>query len=197
MKLLRSFLVAVLLVIVTIAVWLFYYLGAFKSVDITEVERGPLKMIYKEHTGSYHKIVNVIEEVEKWAKANNVDCTESFGEYIDDANAVEEARLRSRGGCLVSDFPANLPAEFKTREIPVRKYVQAIFEGSPGIGPIKVYPKAETYMKDRQIVMDGAVIEIYVIHSEKAMTTTYLFPIAAPPPAAAEPTPAAEATPGN
>jgi AraC family transcriptional regulator len=58
--------------------------------------------------------------------------------------------------------------------------VQAVFDGSPGIGPIKIYPKAETYMKDHQLAMDGAVIEIYVIHSQKAMTTTYLFPIATP-----------------
>lgn len=189
MKLLRSFLVAVLLVVVTIAVWLFYYLGAFKSVDITETERGPMKMIYKDHTGSYHKIVTVIEDVEKWAKSNNIDCSESFGEYIDDANVVEEARLRSRGGCIVKDIPANLPEGFKSREIPLRKYVQAVFEGSPGIGPIKVYPKAETYLKDRQWALDGAVIEIYVIHSEKAMTTTYLFPYATPS-APAAPAPA-------
>lgn len=189
MKLLRSFLVAVLLVVVTIAVWLFYYLGAFKAVDITESEQGPMKMIYKEHTGSYHKIVSVIEEVEKWAKENKIDCTESFGEYIDDANVVEEARLRSRGGCIVKDFPADLPAGLKTREIPARKYVHAVFEGSPGIGPIKVYPKAEAYMKERGLALDGAVIEIYVIHSEKAMTTTYLFPTAAP---AAEAVPAGE-----
>lgn len=180
MKLLRSFLIAILLVIITVAVWLFYYLGAFKAVDITETERGPMKMIYKDHTGSYHKIVSTIEQVETWAKANNVDCTESFGEYIDDANVVEEIRLRSRGGCIVKDFPPNLPADFKTREIPLKKYVQAIFEGSPGIGPIKVYPKAEAYMKERGLVMDGAVIEIYVIHSEKAMTTTYLFPLSGP-----------------
>lgn len=181
MQLLRSFLIAALLVVLTVGGWLFYYLGAFKSVDITETERGPLKMIYKDHTGSYHKIVTAIEEVEKWAKENGVGCTESFGEYIDDANRVEEVRLRSRGGCLVTEFPAPpLPAGFQTREVPLRKYVMAIFEGSPGIGPLKVYPKAETYMKDRQLIMDGAVIEIYVIHSEKAMTTTYLFPLATP-----------------
>jgi len=178
MKLLRSFLIATLLVIITVGAWLFYYLGAFKAVDITEGEQGPMKMIYKDHQGSYHKIVATIETVEKWAKENNIDCTQSFGEYIDDANLVEEARLRSRGGCLVKEFPTTLPEGFKTREIPARKYVHAVFEGSPGIGPIKVYPKAEAFMKERHHVMDGAVIEIYVIHSEKAMTTTYLFPIA-------------------
>lgn len=181
MKLLRSFIIAVVLVIITVAAWLFYYLGAFKAVDITETERGPLKLIYKDHTGSYHKIVTVIQEVEAWAKDNKVDCTESFGEYLDDATVVEEARLRSRGGCIVKELPATLPEGLKSREIPQRKYVQAIFEGSPGIGPMKVYPKAEAYMNERKLTMEGAVLEIYVIHSEKSMTTTYLFPIATPP----------------
>lgn len=181
MKVFRQFLLATALVIITLSVWLAYYLGAFKSVDITQIERGPMKMIYKDHTGSYHTIVTTIEEVEAWAKSQNIDCTESFGEYIDDANKVEEVRLRSRGGCIVKEFPANLPENFKTQEIPARSYVMAIFEGSPGIGPVKVYPKAETYMHEQGLVMDGPVIEIYVIHSEKEMTTTYLFPLAKGP----------------
>ncbi|MGZ3743238.1 MAG: GyrI-like domain-containing protein [Pseudobdellovibrionaceae bacterium] len=178
MKLLRSFLIAVLLVILSISVWLFYYLGAFKSVDITEIQKGPLKLIYKDHTGAYHKIVSVIEEVEGWAKAQHIDCSESFGEYIDDANVVEEARLRSHGGCIVNDIPTPLPPGFQSREIPVRKYVMATFDGSPGIGPLKVYPKVESYMREHHLTLNGPVIEIYVIHSEKAMTTTYLFPAA-------------------
>ncbi len=181
MRLLRSLLIAIFLVILTIGAWLFYYLGAFKPVDITEIQKAPMKMIYKDHTGSYHKIVTVIEEVETWAKTHNIDCTESFGEYIDDATVVEEPRLRSRGGCIVKDLPVNLPKDFKTREIPARKYVMAIFDGSPGIGPMKVYPKAESYMRNHQLTMDGSVIEIYVVHSKKTMTTTYLFPLAEVP----------------
>lgn len=176
MKLLRSFLIAVLLAVITISAWLFYYLGFFKPVHLTETQKEPLKMIYKDHTGSYHKIVSVIEEVETWAKKQGLDCTESFGEYIDDANRVEEVRLRSRGGCLVKTIPPTLPPGFKSREIPARKYVMATFEGSPGIGPMKVYPKAERYMNEHHLILDGAVIEIYVIHSPRTMTTTYLFP---------------------
>ena len=157
-----------------------YYLGAFKSVEISHAERPAMKMIFKEHVGSYHKIVAVIQEVETWAKSKNIDCTQSFGEYIDDANMVEEIRLRSRGGCIVKDIPADLPEGFKSQEIPERSYVTAIFEGSPGIGPVKVYPKAAAYMTEKGLVIDGPVIEIYVIHSEKEMTTTYLFPLAKP-----------------
>jgi AraC family transcriptional regulator len=188
MKVLRQFMLAVVLVVATLAGWLAYYLGAFKSVEINQAQRPAMKMIYKDHTGPYHKIVSVIQEVESWAKSQKIDCTESFGEYIDDANMVEEPRLRSRGGCLVKEFPQSLPEGFKTREVPARAYVVAIFDGSPGIGPLKVYPKAEAYMKDHGLMMDGAVIEIYVIASEKAMTTTYLFPLASA--AAASPSPA-------
>jgi AraC family transcriptional regulator len=176
-KILRQFVLAAFLVVITLAAWMAYYLGAFKSVEITEAHRDPMKMIFKEHLGSYHTIVTEIQEVEAWAKSQNLDCTESFGEYIDDANMVEEIRLRSRGGCIVKDLPATLPEGFKTQEIPGREYVTATFEGSPGIGPVKVYPKAEEYMKERKLMMDGPVIEIYVIHSPKEMTTTYLFPL--------------------
>lgn len=177
MKILRQFLLAAILAIVTLVVWLSYYLGAFKSVDITDGARPAMKMIYKDHTGSYHKIVSVIQEVETWAKSQNIDCTVSFGEYIDDPNLVEEIRLRSRGGCIVKDFPTSLPPEYKTQEVPERYYVIAVFSGSPGIGPIKVYPKAEAFMKNHQLVMDGSVLETYVIHSQNEMTTTYLFPV--------------------
>lgn len=181
MKILRSFLIAVLLVVITLSIYMANYLGAFKAVDITEAERPAMKLVYKDHTGSYHKIVSIIEQVEAWAKENKINCTESFGEYIDDANAIEESRLRSRGGCIVTKIPASLPEGFQSREVPARKYVIATFEGSPGIGPLKVYPKAESYMKERQLVMDGPVMEIYVVHSERAMTTTYLFPLLSTP----------------
>lgn len=177
MKIIRHFLIAVLLAVITLAAWMGYHLGAFKSVSLDEVEKGPLKMIYKDHTGAYYKNSEVISEVETWAKEHKVDCTRSFGEYIDDPNTVEEARLRSRGGCLVSEFPTDLPPDYKTREIPSRKYVMAVFTGSPGIGPLKVYPKAESYIREHDLTADGAVIEIYVVHSETDMVTTYLFPV--------------------
>ena len=181
MKVLRQFVLAAVLVVITLSSWMAYYLGAFKSVEIAKANRPAMKMIFKEHIGSYHKVVSVIQEVESWAKLHNIDCTQSFGEYIDDANMVEEIRLRSRGGCIVSEIPKELPEGFKSQEIPARSYVTAIFEGSPGIGPVKVYPKAAEFMREQGLVMDGPVIEIYIIHSEKEMTTTYLFPLASAP----------------
>lgn len=157
--------------------YLSLHLGYFKKVEIIEGTRGPLKMIYKEHIGPYHKIVPVIEEVEKWTKSVGESCTESFGRYLDNPEVVEEARLKSQGGCIVNQIPTSLPDSFRSLELPEQRFVQVEFSGSPAIGPLRVYPKVKEYIAEHKLELNGAVIEIYVIHSQTEMTTTYLFPI--------------------
>lgn len=162
-----------------------YHLGAFKGVTITEETRPVIKMVYANHTGPYHKTVTAIEKVEKWATENSIDCTTSFGEYLEDPQTVEEARLKSRGGCVVDLEPAQLPEGYLYQEIPPRSYVVAVFDGSPGIGPIKVYPRVADYMSSHKLKQVGSVIELYEIHSRtdiRSMTTTYLFPVEAAAP---------------
>ncbi|MFM8834854.1 MAG: hypothetical protein ACKOEV_14685, partial [Cytophagales bacterium] len=92
---------AITLGLVLFFLYLFQYTGAFKSVSISQDERGPFTLIYRSHVGPYHKIVGQIEIVERWAKENGLKCRLSFGEYFDDPRMVEEGRLNSRGGCLV------------------------------------------------------------------------------------------------
>lgn len=176
----KYFIVLVPAVVIGFIGFLAVHLGAFKSVTIAQENKGPYIMLYKDFTGPYHKTVSVITEVEQWAFTNKVDCRLSFGEYKDDPEKVEEARLKSRGGCLTEKVPANLPADFKTEELPEKSYVTAVFEGSPGIGPMKVYPKVNEYMTQKGLKQNGPVIEVYEIHSRtenNSMTTTYLFPI--------------------
>ena len=174
----RYLLLPLLIAILVFAFYLMNYLGTFKPVIIEEKKAGPFQMIYKNHVGPYHKIVPVIEEVEKWAKAQGYDCKVSFGEYLDNPETSEEARLRSRGGCVVPEFPAQLPEGFEKQTLPEKDYVTAVFEGSPGIGPMKVYPKAHEYIRDQGLVRESeTVMEMYVIHSPESMTTTYYFPI--------------------
>ena len=157
------------------------YLGSFKPVIIEEKTVGPLYLISKKHMGPYHKIVPVIEEVEKWAKDNGLDCRLSFGLYLDNPQASEEARLRSKGGCLI-DQPIStpLPEGFTSEALPARLYITAQFEGSPGIGPLKVYPKVHKYSEDQRRILEEWVMEVYEVHSQEAMTTTYYFPIQEP-----------------
>ncbi len=164
---------------------LFYfisYLGVFKPVDILEKQVGPLQLIYKNHVGPYHKIVAALNEVEKWAKDNHISCERTFGEFLDNPNTVEEGRLRANVGCVIEAHPSDepipqLPEGWTSRAVPIKKYVTVEYEGSPGIGPLRVYPKVTDYFDAKHATIAGPVIEIYKIISDKAMVTTYLFPL--------------------
>ena len=164
------------------------YTGAFKSITIGVDQRGPYTLVFKEHTGAYHKIVSTIESVEKWAKDNKLKCRLSFGEYFDNPRIVEEGRLKSRGGCLIDPLDPedqkifeslknNLPENFKTDIYSKTKAVVALFTGSPGIGPMKVYPKADEFMAKGQLTKKGPVLEIYEVFDPHSMQTIYIWPI--------------------
>lgn len=175
----RYAIVFITVAIISFGIFLANYLGAFKDVEITTRTEGPLKIVYVEHVGPYHKVNKVIERIEKYMASINVKCGRTFGEYLDDPQVVEEARLRSKIGCVLETVPEKLSDELKVSEIPAGQYVVAVFTGSPGIGPMKVYPRVNDYMLKNNLKQSGAVIEIYEIHSiteKNAMTTTYLFP---------------------
>lgn len=166
--------------------YLLQYTGAFKSVDLRIDQRGPYEVIYKEHTGAYHKIVPVIEDVEKWAKTQNLKCRLSFGEYFDNPQIVEEGRLKSRGGCVIDPLVPEekkifetlvLPEGYKKDIIPESKMVVALFTGAPSIGPFKVYPKAEQFIQEGKLKATGNVIEIYEVLEKNSMRTLYFWPL--------------------
>jgi DNA gyrase inhibitor GyrI len=160
-----------------VAGYVLIHLGAFRSVEVHVVERGPYTLIYRDHAGAYYQINGVISEVEKWVRAQGQPCDPSFGEYLDDPNTTEEARLHSRGGCVVEKVPSDLPADFHVRVLPLRQYLMATFSGSPAIGPVKVYPKIESMRRERKLQTDGPIIEMYHILDESRMETTYLLPV--------------------
>jgi hypothetical protein len=140
-------------------------------------EFGPFSLVYKKHLGAYHKIVPVIEQVEGWVRSQGEPCTLSFGEYIDDPKQVEQDRLRSNGGCIVQGIMANLPPNFEQKTIQRRFFIRAQFDGSPGIGPYKVYLKANDLMAKKGLVPDGSVYEIYEILPSQQMRTEYYFTV--------------------
>lgn len=182
---------AITLGLVIFFLYLLQYTGAFKSITLGLDQRGPYTMIYKEHKGAYHQIVSTIETVENWARTNGLKCRLSFGEYFDDPRLVEEGRLTSRGGCLIETVePAaddeqkklvqlknKMPADFKIETYEKRKAVVALFTGAPGIGPMKVYPKAEKLMKEQNLKKNGSILEIYEVFAKNTMQTLYIWPV--------------------
>ncbi len=174
----RHFVLIFFLVLASYALWVCFYVGAFKPVVFSHQKAGPWNFIYKEHLGPYHKTVSVIEEVETWAKLNSIDCHLTYGEYLDDPKSVDEDRLHSRGGCLVASLPKmQLPENFKTETRGEQTYVIASFSGSPGIGPFKVYPKALDYLQENHLQSTGPVVEVYEVLSDNKMDTKYYFPV--------------------
>ncbi len=172
-------LISLIGLIIVGGIYLTNYLGYFKPVVVTESEEPAKKLLFKKHYGPYHKIVPTIREVESWARGNGHPCQLSFGNYIDDPNQVDQDRLRSRGGCLVDQFPTKMPEGFEVDTLPAGKFVKATFQGSPGIGPFKVYPTALGFVVNNRLKRDESVgvYEIYEIHQDQSMTTNYFFPV--------------------
>jgi effector-binding domain-containing protein len=174
----KSILALVAVVVTGLILSLLFRLGSFKPVQISESDRPAMKIVYKHHVGAYHKIVPVIEDVEKWVKANGEKCELSFGEYLDNPDEVAEDRLRSNGGCIVEAKPnAQMPDGFKFREVPPHHFVVGEFDGAPSIGPMKVYPKAKDSIASKGYQISGPIFELYKIGENQQVKTTYLFPV--------------------
>lgn len=160
------------------------YLGFFKSVQLDEGTKGPYHLLFVENMGPYHKVTAKMDQVAKWAKDQGHKCRLTFGEYLDNPKKMEAERLRSHVGCVLDQpiavsgkLDSGETLQFSTR--PQGNYMTALFEGSPAIGPFKVYSKAFSYIEDQGLQALGAPIEIYQVHADqKSMTTTYLFPVA-------------------
>ena len=162
--------------IATVAVSLYFKLGAYKSVQVEVKEQASMQILYKKHFGPYHKISPVIEQVEAWAVKNDIQCFTSFGLYIDDPKETDADRLRSEGGCVINaPVPKEkLPLDFEQKIIPAKKYIVATFTGSPAIGPFVAYPKASEWAIENRLKLLSPTIETYQIKN-KQVVTTYLF----------------------
>lgn len=174
----RTALIGLVVFISLCVAYVLSYLGAFKNVTLTLEGPVQFSLVGKNHMGPYHKIPPLIAEVETWAKNQGIECNQTFGLYLDNPDQFEEDdRLRSFGGCVLKSSIENikLPAGYELKTLESPKLVHAFFQGSAAIGPQKVYPKAQDFMNQNQIVSKGPVLEIYTIKSERAMDTDYYF----------------------
>lgn len=169
------------MLLLTAVIYAVFNLGVFKDVQIEKGPYAELHLVYKDHVGPYHYIGDVIKEVEKFFKENNLDCPITFGQYLDDPRVVEHERLKSRGGCLHEGFPENFSTDLKKMLIPAGEYYIAHFSGSPWIGPYKVYGKVFEKAAQDGNGLKGPVIEIYEAFGTEGMRTTYLFPLSPRP----------------
>jgi DNA gyrase inhibitor GyrI len=159
----------------------YYRLGAYKDVSLSEESLTEHHFFYKEHQGAYHKINDVIVEAERVASSLALPCTKTFGEYLDDPRTVDERHLRSNGGCVISAPLKEVPAGFLQKTIMGGRYLVAKFNGAPSIGPMKVYPKVHEWFAAKKLQPPAEVIEIYTIQGDREALTEYLFRISPTP----------------
>lgn len=173
------------LVTVTVVVSIMWRLGSFKPIAIERVSKsGPWFLLSRDHLGAYHKIAGVISEIETWARSEGEPCALTFGEYIDNPDNTDEDRLRSRGGCIISsESNANslrtrtLPAGVSVTPFEIGDALVAVFDGSPSIGPVKVYPEVFSHMSTLDLRSSGPIFEIYEVLSPTSGRTRYIFPV--------------------
>lgn len=180
-RLWRSLFLPVLLGFFFLGIYLYFYLGANRPVTLEQVALPEMKLVFKEHLGAYHKINAAIEEVEAWAKKNNLSCPQTFGRYLDDPKVVDEDRLRSEAGCIMAaEAPLELTEPgFHQQILRAGQYVRASFAGSPAIGPWRVYPRLKEFIAENHLQTEAVTIEIYQLDGKGGMTTTYLVPLLA------------------
>lgn len=172
----RGMLLAFAVGVLGLATYLYFHLGVREPVLVQIIDKPDAVLIYKDHVGEYYKISNVIREVESWAQAHNLDCSQSFGEYFDDPAVVEPERLRSRGGCVVSATESIDSVDLtgvKSETWLGGRFIQAEFSGSPAIAPFKVYPRLQEFAEAQFLKAEFRCIEIYRFINGK-MQTTYL-----------------------
>lgn len=178
----KWFLLFILGVGTGLGIYLFIHLGAFKKVYV-EVQQFPsYYTAYKIHRGPYHEINSMLTSIETQINKMGMRCKSTFGHFLDDPATMDADRLKSHVGCVVSEevfkaLSANHPEDFKLVLQPTMKVVYARFQGSPAIGPMKVYPEVNKFADRQRVQLRPDVIEIYNIQRNGDVTTEYLFSI--------------------
>lgn len=172
------------LIIASVVISVMYRLGSFKPVVVErQAKGGSYLLLSREHLGPYHKIAEVISSVETWARTQGEPCVLTFGEYQDNPETTDEDRLRSRGGCIIStaakaeELKKDLPAGTTVTSIEIGDSLTVVFNGSPSIGPLRVYPKVFEAMSSFDLRSSGPVFEIYEVLSPTEGRTRYIFPV--------------------
>ena len=174
----KPFFAALVTVFAFIGVYLYFYLKVSSPVIVHGVQSPSFSLLYQTHIGPYHKINEALTEVEQWAEQKNRDCSLTFGRFLDDPHSVEHDRLRSQVGCLslLPNYFNKNTEPYSNAQLPSREYLVLEFQGSPSLGPLKVYPKATQWLEANNRTTSEPVIETYKVHDD-SVTTQYFFPL--------------------
>ncbi|MFA4844310.1 MAG: hypothetical protein WC632_05090 [Candidatus Margulisiibacteriota bacterium] len=156
MKILKWFLIVVLIVIAAVLSFL-WYLGVFSTLKVSEREMGPFTIAYKHYVGEYKDTGKVFMEVSNAMKDLGLEVSnksDSLGIYYDNPATVAKDKLRSDCGIVIAGkdlakAPALLKKGLKVMTIGKKPCVVAEFPirnvMSFMVGPAKGYPALAKY----------------------------------------------------
>ena len=168
--------------ILTVGAVMYYRLGVYKEPVLEGVVKKSFYFLYKTHIGPYHKVIQTLNEVEDFAKKQNISCPQTFGEYLDNPDHIDPERLKSHVGCVLEEATykglPSLPQGLSTVYKSEKEYLKITFDGSPAIGPMKVYPMAKTWVRNKAGQEFGSSIEVYnILDGGEKIVTEYYFPL--------------------
>lgn len=179
----RKVLSAFLIMLVSILIFLFFKIGAYKSVAVEKTTSPQLELYYTEVVGPYHEIILPLKKVEGTFKDMDQPCPQTFGHFLSDPEIVEHDKLVSHVGCA---YPAGQAPQFITMPEGVeQKYFgqekqgkvcyKGTFKGSPSLTAMKVYPKLKQQaLRDKVKLNFSSSLEVYTVDDKSVTTEVYL-----------------------
>ena len=172
---LKNILGGFVLAFLSIAIYFYFTSGAFKEASVTEVEVPKLQFFYKENIGPYHQIIDRLTQVEKTFAKLEIKCQKTFGLFLSDPEREDHDQLVSHVGCAFT--PEDSPQLYAPPEglkegfysLPINseselervKCFKGVFEGSPSLTAIKVYPKLIEASEEKGIKLFKPILEVY------------------------------------
>ena len=158
-----------------------YYMGMFATYEVAEETVGPFKYAYKSHKGPYTETGQIGIDVYNALKDDGIDTTIGLGVYYDNPKDTPKENLRSEMGSIIneSDYE-KLPEssdKYNVKDIPETLSMVVRFPIKNNLsymmGPIKVYPLMEKYMKEKgySTAEKDAGFEIYDMENNVILFT--------------------------
>lgn len=165
------------LIIVVVLVYHEY----FSKIEIDEEEIGPYVFATKRFIGSYSKVSETMNEVDKYLRELGINGTTGVGMYYDNPAKTKQDELRSDVGNVIEetdeDTLSKIREKFEIKEFEEQRVIMTKFPiKSPLsyiIGPMKAYPAIDKFMKENGYESSdgGYGIELYNIPGK---TITYI-----------------------
>lgn len=168
-----TLLVIAILAIIIVSVMAF--LGFFDKIQIIEKEAGGYLVVGSEFKGPYMDTYQTMNKVDSTLRNAGIECTKGFGIYYDDPKEVDPKDCRSFVGNIVENADSAILSKIiqlnlKVDSIPLKSSAVVEFRiksnASYMIGPMKVYPAFNEYIKNKG-VSPTLFVEVYDVPAKK------------------------------